>query len=71
MVTDGKSCDFSILVMSCSFASYELAKVFMNNSVQFGYGSPNGQALCSVVLLGGSCLLDINQVLMEIEVKRP
>jgi len=27
--------------------------------------------LCGVVLLGGSSLLDINQLLMEIEVKRP
>jgi hypothetical protein len=71
MVTDGKSCEFFIFVISCSFASYELVKVFMNNSVQFGYGSPNGRTLCGVVLLGGSCLLDINQVLMEIEVKRP
>jgi len=57
--------------VSCSFASYKLAKVFMNNDVQSGYGFPNGRALCGVVLLGGSSLLDINQILMEIEVKRP
>ncbi len=33
MVTDGESCEFSILVVSCSFAGYELDEVFMNNDV--------------------------------------
>jgi hypothetical protein len=33
MLIDGESCEFSIFVMSCSFASYELAKVFMNDDI--------------------------------------
>jgi hypothetical protein len=33
MVTHGESCEFLIFVMSCSFAGYELAEVFMNDNI--------------------------------------
>jgi hypothetical protein len=33
MVTNGESCEFSIFVMSCFFAGYEIANVFMNDDV--------------------------------------
>jgi hypothetical protein len=33
MVTNGKSCEFSIFVLLCSFASYELLGIFMIDGV--------------------------------------
>jgi hypothetical protein len=33
MVTDVESCEFFVFVLSCSFAGYDLAEVFLSGNV--------------------------------------
>jgi hypothetical protein len=52
----------------CLFVGYELPRVFMIGGAWSIYGFPCGWAMCGVMLMGGSSLLDINQGWMEVEV---